>query len=248
MTVSWSHILFNFSRNHENSFSRKKIPIDEGEECLDAILGKPSGQGSHPAILIAPGQGYPMERSLFQKIALNFREQGFITLQFNWRFYSQKTNPSDDFVNEIQGLKTCLAYLRSLHEVNKNEIFVIGKSLGSLVGIDVASSSPDFKGLVLLTVALHPPHGPYEFHPKIEKLREIKIPVSIITGEKDPICKSEMLHKLLTNLPHNIPVFTVPGDHQFRGKTEEETGSNEDLVVEHVLKIVFELLQEDSVL
>jgi pimeloyl-ACP methyl ester carboxylesterase len=246
MTPAFIVILFHFTKNHDNNFLQKKIPLDEGEGHLEAILGKPDGNGPFPALIMAPGQGYPMERSIFLKLANIFRNEGFITLQFNWRFFTNKTSISEDFTDEILELKTCLAYLRSFPDVKKHQIFVIGKSLGALVGIELAATCPDFRSLVLISVALHPPMGPYEFHPKIEKLREIKVPVYIFSGEKDPICKPEMLKKLVATMPFEVPVMIVPGDHQFKGKDEEETSKNEDFVVNNVFKIILETIQDDK--
>jgi len=138
---------------------------------------------------------------------------GFVCLRFDWNFYTEGEEPSPDFTSEKEELSAAIDYLKALDFVDDDKIFICGKSIGALVGIDIARQDQSLKGLVILTFALHPPHLPYAVWPEAQKIREVRIPVFIVSGRSDPICRAEVLDSLVDTLPEKPGVVYVPGNH-----------------------------------
>jgi predicted alpha/beta-hydrolase family hydrolase len=105
----------------------------------------------------------------------------------------------------------------------------------ALVGIDLASRDQSLRGLVILTFALHPARPPYKIWPEAEKLKEVEIPVQIVSGRSDPICRMEVLDSLARTLPEKPEVVYVEGDHSLKGDTDEKTQENEGKAVSAVI-------------
>jgi len=224
--------MFLFSCGSEEE--RLKISTPRGVE-LETILDRPAGSAKFPAIVIAPGQGYHMQLSLFERLARESVQNGFVCLRFDWDFYTKGEEPSFGFTKEKEELRGAIDYLKGLDFVDQDRIFVCCKSIGALVGIDVARQDQSLKGLVILTFALHPPRAPYTVWPEAQKIREVKIPVFIVSGRSDPICRAEVLDSLINTLPEKPAVVYVAGDHSLKGDTDEETEESEARALEAVI-------------
>lgn len=211
-----------------------KISTPGGVE-LETILDRPAGTTTLPAIVIAPGQGYHMRLSLFQKLAAACVQNGFVCLRFDWDFYTKGEEPSPNFTSEKEELSAAIDCLKALDFVDHDKIFICGKSIGALVGIQTARQDQSLRGLTILTFALHPPRPPYSVWPKAQRLRDVKIPVQIVSGKSDPICRIEVLDSLVNTLPEKPEIVYVAGDHSLRGDTDEETTSNQIAAVEAVI-------------
>jgi predicted alpha/beta-hydrolase family hydrolase len=209
-----------------------------GGRQIEALLDRPEGTGRFPVVVVAPGQGYHMRLSLFEKLAEASVENGIVCLRFNWGFYPEGGEPSSDFTEEKDDLSAAIEYARGLDFVDHDKIFVCGKSIGALVGIDLASRDQSLRGLVILTFALHPARPPYKIWPEADKLKEVKIPVQIVSGRSDPICRMEVLVSLVKTLPERPEVVYVEGSHSLKGDTEGETQENEMKAVNAVIDFV----------
>jgi len=213
---------------------RLKISTPRGVE-LETILDRPEGTTKFPAVVIAPGQGYHMRLSLFEKLAEACVQNGFVCLRFDWDFYTKGGQSSSDFTNEKDDLSAAIDYLKALDFVDRDKIFICGKSVGALVGIDIARQDQSLKGLIILTFALHPPRPPYSVWPEAQRLQEVEIPVQIVSGKSDPICRREVLDSLVSTLTQEPELVYVNGNHSLKGDTVEETEGNETRAVEAVI-------------
>ncbi|MFQ5868986.1 MAG: alpha/beta family hydrolase [Candidatus Zixiibacteriota bacterium] len=225
-------IMFFLSCGSEEEHS--KISTPRGVE-LETILDRPAGTAKFPAIVIAPGQGYHMRLSLFEKLAAACVQNGFVCLRFDWDFYTKGEEPSPDFTSEKEELSAAIDYLKALDFVDRDKIFICGKSIGALVGIDIARQDQSLKGLIILTFGLHPPRPPYSVWPKAQRLRDVKIPVQIVSGKSDPICRREVLDSLVSTLTQEPELVYVKGNHSLKGDTVEETEDNETRAGEAVI-------------
>jgi predicted alpha/beta-hydrolase family hydrolase len=227
-----SSIMFLFSCGSEEQ--HLKILTPRGVE-LKTILDRPEGPGKFPAVVVAPGQGYHMRLSLFKRLAEACVQNGFVCLRFDWDFYTKGEEPSSEFTNEKEDFSAAIDYLRASDFVDHDRIFVCGKSIGALVGIKVARQDQSLRGLIILTFALHPPRPPYTVWPEARRLKEVKIPVQIVSGRSDPVCRVELLDSLANTLLEKPEIVYVEGDHSLRGDTDEETASNEIAAIQAVI-------------
>lgn len=209
-----------------------------GGRQIEALLDRPEGTGRFPVVVVAPGQGYHMRLSLFEKLAEASVENGIVCLRFDWGFYTKGREPSSDFAEEKEDFTAAIEYVRSLEFADQDKIFVCGKSIGALVGIDIAFRDESLRGLILLTFALHPARPPYKIWPEAEKLKEVEIPVQIVSGRSDPICRMEVLDSLVRSLSEKPEMAYLEGNHSLKGDTDEETQENEMKAVNAVIDFV----------
>lgn len=123
-----------------------------------ATVTKPFGTGSYPAVLLITGSG-PQNRDEelfghkpFAVIADDLTKRGFLVLRVDDRGVGQTTGDhrsatSRDFADDV---KAGLAYLRSLPEVNKSKIGLLGHSEGGMIAQIVGAEEKDLAFLVLM--------------------------------------------------------------------------------------------------
>ncbi|UCG32524.1 MAG: dienelactone hydrolase family protein [Phycisphaerales bacterium] len=191
---------------------------------LEARLSHPSTvEAPLPAVVLAPGVGYDMDKPLMQRTAERLAERGFLALRFNWDFYSNRTQRAPALRNEIEDLQAALAYLREDRRVDRKRIFLVGKSLGSLTAIEVASADTELAGLVILTFAMHDQGKPEAVRPVALKIVQLKLPIFVVGGDNDPLCNTDALDRLLSECGPKPDSFIVPGNHTIETDSPETT-------------------------
>lgn len=123
-----------------------------------ATVTKPFGAGPYPAVLLITGSG-PQNRDEelfghkpFAVIADDLARRGFLVLRVDDRGVGQSTGDhrsatSRDFADDV---KAGLAYLRSLPEVDKKKIGLLGHSEGGMIAQMVGAEDKDLAFLVML--------------------------------------------------------------------------------------------------
>jgi predicted alpha/beta-hydrolase family hydrolase len=191
---------------------------------LEARLSRPvDATVPLPAVVLAPGVGYDMDRPRMRRTAERLADRGFLALRFYWGFYTHKTPRGPGLRSEIEDLRAALATIRRNKAVDRKRVFVLGKSLGSLVGLETATTDQDLAGLVLLTFAMHDQARPERVRPIAAKLPDLDLPVLIVGGDNDPLCNTAALDKLAAKCRHKPEVHIVPGDHTLQAGSREAT-------------------------
>lgn len=213
-----------------------EITTPRGAE-LEARLSQPSrAEALLPAVVLAPGVGYDMDKPLMQRTAERLAERGFLALRFNWDFYSNRTQRAPALRNEIEDLEAALAYVREDRQVDRERVFVVGKSLGALTAIEVAASDTELAGLVILTFAMHDQGKPEAVRPVARKIVQLKLPIFVVGGDNDPLCNTDALNELLGECNPKPETFIVPGNHTIetdsRETTEQSIGRCVDAIVD----------------
>ncbi|MCP4634768.1 MAG: dienelactone hydrolase family protein, partial [candidate division Zixibacteria bacterium] len=193
---------------------------------LSAFLNTPNGEGKFPAVVVAPGLGYNSTLPLFEKFSDQCIESGIICLRFEWDFYTKGVDPSDDYSDEFDDYSSAVEYLKGVENVNHSKIYIAGKSIGSLVAIEYAAQNPGHAGLILFTPPLHSPQPPYNLRKPMERIKDINIPITIIYGDDDPICREDQLEKFLIPLDNKPEVNQFGGNHSFKGASDSDTAKN----------------------
>lgn len=123
-----------------------------------ATITKPFGTGPYPAVLLITGSG-PQNRDEelfghkpFAVMADDLTKRGFLVLRVDDRGVGQTTGDhrsatSRDFADDV---KAGLAYLRSLPEVDKKKIGLLGHSEGGMIAQMVGAEEKDLAFLVML--------------------------------------------------------------------------------------------------
>jgi len=77
-----------------------------------------------------------MDSPIFKELVQIFVEKGLVVARLNWFFYLEDPvtgMPSENLQTELAELRALSATLRMDKRVNATQIFVLGKSLGSVI-------------------------------------------------------------------------------------------------------------------
>ncbi|MBB1285564.1 alpha/beta fold hydrolase [Flavisolibacter sp. BT320] len=142
------------------SYQSKDVTYHNADRSIQfgATVTKPFGEVPYPAVLLITGSG-PQNRDEelfghkpFAVIADDLTKRGFLVLRVDDRGVGQTTGDhrsatSEDFADDV---KAGLAYLRSLPEVNKSKIGLLGHSEGGMIAQMVGAEEKDLAFLVLM--------------------------------------------------------------------------------------------------
>lgn len=188
---------------------------------LEGYIHEPIGE-QRGQVIIAPGAGYNMDQSLFVDMAVASARQGYWVLRFNWRYYTAGKSRGENIDAEAQDLIEAISFLND--KANGNQpLMLIGKSLGSVVVARVAKEthSPS----ILLTPICR--SGP-SFKETYQHTGKIMV---MISGDKDPLCKHQILYN---NSNSSNKIVIVKGDHGYNSQSREQSVRNKSLVLKTV--------------
>lgn len=186
----------------------------------------PAGDGPHPALVLAPGQGYHLALPAMASTARALVAQGIAVFRFDWAYFSAEPRgtPSDDLARELQDLQAVLALARRHPRVAAARLSVGGKSLGSLVAWNAFRADPQLRSVLLLTpLCSRVPEGQtlprpelVENYPGFEAERR---PSLWIAGDRDPRCAPTVLYGFAARSTGAARVALVGGDHGYEDRT-----------------------------
>lgn len=122
------------------------IPNPHTQGNLFAIEALPKEEGKYPVVIAS--HGYNGSHADFYDDCRYFAENGFVALAYDFAggsSRSQSTGKSVDMsvLTEKEDLKTVISYVKSLDEVDSNNIFLLGGSQGGFVSSLVADEMED---------------------------------------------------------------------------------------------------------
>ena len=197
------------------------IVVDAAGTPLQVIVDLPPGDGRFPALVLAPGQGYHMRLPAMAATARALSARGFAVFRFDWAYFSAvpKGQPSADLARELRDLQAVLAAARAHPQVQAGDVFVGGKSLGSVVAWRALAADRQLRGAVLLTPVCsrvqpggaRPMSLAQENYPGLAAEQR---PTLWVSGDRDPLCSPPLLYGH-TQGSDRARVGIVGGDHAF---------------------------------
>lgn len=141
-------------------FTEREVVVGSDEWSLPGTLSVPVGVGPFPSIVLVHGSG-PNDRDEtlygnkpFKDLAQGLASQGIAVLRYDKRtlVHGQKMNaatvtPHDEVVEDAVLAARLLA---SQPEVDANQVFILGHSLGGLLAPQITMSFPEAKGTIIL--------------------------------------------------------------------------------------------------
>src|SRR5688500_5830373 len=106
--------------------------------------------GKRPAVILGPGQGYHMELPLMKELAERLASGSIFAFRFDWAYYSQKGQPSNDLSRESEDMQAVVELARADARIDASQIVILGKSMGTVVAFRVFNRNRTAKALVLL--------------------------------------------------------------------------------------------------
>jgi predicted alpha/beta-hydrolase family hydrolase len=192
----------------------------------------PDGPGPHPALVLAPGQGYHMRLPALEETAKALVRSGVAVFRFDWAYFTAvpRGRPSKDLENELQDIQAVIAGARDHSKVNPHRIAVGGKSLGSGVAWRAFAADPSLRSVVLLTpVCSRIPDGQSAARSEAEEnypgfSRQAR-PVLLVSGDQDPLCATPILLQFAATGSANVRVAIVGGDHGFESRSPDPSAA-----------------------
>ena len=133
---------------------------------LPGLLTVPAGAGPFPSAVLVHGSG-PNNRDQtigpnkpFRDLAHGLAEMGIATIRYDKRslvqpeWFENRAYTVEEEV--IDDARAALALLRTQSDIDPDRLFVIGHSLGALLGPRIAAAEPELAGLVLLAAPARP--------------------------------------------------------------------------------------------
>ena len=149
-----------------DAFTEENVSFGSEQWILLATLSVPNGTGPFPAVLLVHGSG-PNDRDEtygpnkpFKDIAWGLASRGVVVLRYEKRTkqYPVESAAIQNFTVQDETIADALAgvdFLDSSPMVDHSKIFVLGHSLGGMVGPRIALRDNRIEGLVLLAAPTH---------------------------------------------------------------------------------------------
>lgn len=210
------------------AYTRVKIPVGTAgdRQGLDGFW-VPSGDAAGPVFLYLHGQDATIGKNLEHTHRLH--QLGYSVLLIDYRGFGEsfgKTKPSEQKVRE--DAEAAWDYLLTTQSCRPDQIFIFGHSLGGAIAIDLAIRHPDAAGLIaestftsVLEMSRLQYHGLLRALPmdlllhqrfdSIDKIGELKIPVLLIHGDKDPRIPHTMSEELFRAAPEPKELLLIEG-------------------------------------
>ncbi len=206
-----------------NAFAEKLAVTSARGEKVEVLADFPAGPGPFPTLVLAPGQAYPMTLPILEQTARQLVAQGIAVYRFNWA--GSATGPgagtsSADLVDELQDMHAVLAAAKAAPRVDRDRLFVGGKSLGSMVAWRALAGDKSLKaGLFLTAVCSRRQSGrtapTYVADKNYPGAASETRPLLFISGDQDPLCAPRALYRLAENSGAPARVAIVGGDHSY---------------------------------
>jgi dienelactone hydrolase len=153
---------------HPARFYEHEVQIGHGEWMLPGTLSLPQGDGPFAALLLVHGSG-PQDRDEtlppnkpFRDLAWGLASQGIAVLRYEKRtkVYAASLQSVRDTITVkeevIDDALEAVALLRERPELDAQQIFVLGHSLGGYLAPRIGAADPQIRGLIILAGSARP--------------------------------------------------------------------------------------------
>jgi predicted alpha/beta-hydrolase family hydrolase len=206
-----------------NAFAEKLTVTTARGEKVEVLADFPAGPGPFPTLVLAPGQAYPMTRPILEQTARQLVSQGIAVYRFNWARSATGPGggaPSRGLVDELQDMHAVLAATKAEPRVDRDRLFVGGKSLGSMVAWRALAGDKSLKAGLFLTAVCSrrqtgqttPTYLADKIYPGVASETR---PLLFISGDQDPLCAPRALYRFAENSGGPARVAIVGGDHSY---------------------------------
>ena len=184
---------------------------------LEAIWSDtPSTGKKKPAVLLCHGHpafNQDMQSPLCTAIALELASRNFVSLRFNFRGVGDSGGERSNGESEFQDVLSAVKVLRSLPNVDKKRLFVVGHSFGAAAIIRSLKALGAVKALALLAPPVNALNDPGAKADRRAKL--------VLCGLDDRVSPFDDLRSVVSQYPTNPIVMSISGDHLFHGNEQE---------------------------
>ncbi len=153
---------------HPEHFREQEVQVGHGQWVLPGTVSLPQGEGPHASVVLVHGSG-PQDRDEtlppnkpFRDLAWGLASQGIAVLRYDKRTKVYATHMRSEVetltVKEevIDDALSAVAFLRERPEIDAQQIFVLGHSLGGYLAPRIGAADPQIRGLIILAGSARP--------------------------------------------------------------------------------------------
>lgn len=150
----------NTTHSDQKHITMKKVNFkSEGLNLVGNLYYPPNfEEGKQYPTIVSSGSWTTVKEQMAGLYAKRFAKQGFITLAFDFRNYGESEGVPRSWENpsmKIQDIKNAVAYLKTLPEVDANNIGAFGVCAGSMYTLMAASEDVAIKAVATTASWLH---------------------------------------------------------------------------------------------
>lgn len=182
----------------------------QGVELQADMLGPETPKG---AVVMAHGRNNDLDHPSIIAAAKGACGSGWSALRFNFPYRQQKKDEPDDFSVLTRVHQAAVDFaLKRLPDENQR-LVMAGKSMGSRTALAAAQYFKP-EGIILLGFPLHSQLNRTDLN--TAPLLAQTVPLLIIVGERDPLCRPDLLKQVIDNLSVPVSLEIIPsGNHSF---------------------------------
>ena len=188
----------------------EKVIFQCGGIRLEGLLSNHEALSVKGGIILChphPQYGGDMHNTVISATTKAARQEGFLTLRFNFRGVGESGGSYSEGIGEKEDVRSAIRYLGSKLEGSEVPILVLGYSFGAWVGLPVAVEDERAKGVV----AISPPLEMFDFN-FLKGCIKKKL---IIIGDRDIFCSSSVLKEWYEQLKEPKSLALIQGADHF---------------------------------
>jgi uncharacterized protein len=186
--------------------------VSVGADDVTATHETAAADERAPLFICAHGAGGNMSDRGMLALASLLRTRGVDVVRFNFPYSERKHRRPDP----MPVLQACIAAVaaRAASELRSTALLLGGRSMGGRAASMLVADGYACDGLLLLAYPLHPAGKP-------EKLRDAHLaritrPVLCINGTRDPLCRRDLMDRVVGTLATNWRMhWLAEADHSF---------------------------------
>jgi pimeloyl-ACP methyl ester carboxylesterase len=202
--------------------SRKSVAIPAGDLILAGDLYQPEeASARHPTILMVHGSTrWGRRLALYPLLAESLSREGYLVLVMNLRGFGDSQTPTDTTSvlawDSTKDVSAGLTFLESLDEVDGEQLFVIGHSLGGTWALKTSEKDSRIKKVVAIgpgpKLKELSPRRREELQARFSRVRNLEPPISQDTFQK--IFEANLLEAALEHFKGELhqPVLLIDGE------------------------------------
>ena len=164
-----------------------------------------------PCLIIAPGNGYHKDLPIITDLAKQANAAGFMTLRFNWSPRDPKATDAQYNEARYADVLRMIDLIRATQYADTANVFIAGKSLGSIFAYNAAMEQKRMRGIVLLTPIFVDDELTAQIYPDLDSLY---CPILIVAGDNDSDnAVLPALYRAASTVNTTADVVIVAGDH-----------------------------------
>ncbi|MGI9304553.1 MAG: alpha/beta hydrolase family protein [Gammaproteobacteria bacterium] len=217
---------------------QRKITVGPDTKVSSAWAVPGSYKGDS-ALILAHGAGKDMHEPLLSFVHTELARRGVLTVKFNFP-YKERGGKAPDRPAVLEATwRAVIDAVRKDEKLAPSRLFIGGKSMGGRIASHLAAADNACDGLVFLGYPLHPPNKTERI--RANHLTDIACPMLFLQGDRDALCKLDLLRPVLKGLSARVSLHVIEGgDHSF--KVLKRLGRDEAEIRDEIIDVTSQWL------